>query len=261
MSDPIATALLADVSYWWPFDGSADDVHGSENVDLWEAGPTYEAGSAGQRLAAGCAGRAVFASPIVFGPATAQITMAWRIDYSANHASDFIGGLAGNTGSGNLPGSLGAAMIAITNTGAGALQAFGFATADPTGYSVGFTGNRKTPWPFTVQIQDSMGQLATSDQIIAIDHGASPTAECWLFLTWDNGLFKMYTDSFLQGQTAVSATYNTAITQFQVGEYQAAVSICPMDNVFVMRTHVMTQAEITWFVQNIRTYDDLVALA
>lgn len=259
MSDPIATSILSKLTSWYPLDADLNDAHGSNHLATGVTNAGFSAGKLGNKLDAGSKAGVTIASPIAVTPTSGSFTVGGWLYYQGSvplHA-DF--GLSRDYGAVN--------EVFTVYSVTGAISAFGWLSGGDSAYSVGGLSPTGLSYPITVQAQDSIGQTATSDQIITIVDPATPLATGWYFavMTWENGNRVAYVDSKVTDTQPPPASLNaTSITRFQIGnQYNDHLSVAGLDSIFFCDGDALTHAEVTW-LYNLgagRSYADIQAAA
>lgn len=247
--------ILANLTSWWAFDGDLTDSHGSNPFisDLTVAG--YEAGKSGQRLQKDSRATLYLAAPIAISTGGGQITEGGWFYYDGVATGTYIGGLARHKAASTQE-------VMTWINASGAFRVMGWKDAGINTYGITDPNQRSLLYPVTVQVHDSIGQSATSDQVIRIfganDH---PAGNYFVVSTWNNGTLKLYVNAELVGTLVVSAVYNTPIYYMQVGAVGYGLSACGWEDAFLMDAHCATQAEIDWLYNagTGRTYADVEA--
>jgi hypothetical protein len=261
VSDPIAVSILAKLTSWYSFDGNANDAHGSNPIDEVTS-LSYEAGLKGQRLAAGCYGNATLASPIAISATSGHMTIGGWFYYNGTTPSANIPafGLAWGPVSGNE-----AFKIIVNSDGYFYAGIWG---ASGQGYNIRDPLTGAKNYPITVQVQDSLAQTATSDQLIRITNGG-PMQAGWYFVvaTWDEGNRVLYMDGVAVATEPPPALgwTRSSITWAGVGRSYGGntPTTVACDECFFCDSAVLTAAEVAWLFNRGagRSYADVVAAA
>lgn len=259
MSDPIATAILAKLTGWYPFDGNLNDAHGSNSLTE-SASATYEAGQHGQRVAAGSYAVHTLATPVPITPTSGQFTIGGWFDYVVQSGDtqpafgfDF----------GPFPGT--EAFKILIDNGAGIILG-GWGTGG-LGYNVVDPAPASTYHPVTVQVSDSAAQSASSDQTIRIVRsGAFAEGTYFVTGTWDAGVRTLYINGMaVASEPAPPSVNKTTMPWITLGRvYSATIGTnVGCDECFFCTGAAMTPQEIAWIYNGGagRSYGDLVAAA
>jgi len=245
--------ILANLTSWWEFDGDTLDAHGTNDIaaNLTVAG--YEAGLTGQQLSQGSRGTVALAASIPITTSTGQISWAGWVSYDGASGGAYIGGLARHLGASTQE------VLTLINQ-SGHFTLFGWKDNGANTYQAD-SGLRTLPYPVTVQVHDSIGQSATSDQIIRIAGTDLQAGTYFITCTYNNGSMKLYVNAELLATTVVDAIYNSPIYYWQIGAVSYGTTDCGWEDALLMDAHVLSQTEIDWLYNAGagRSYADVVA--
>lgn len=157
--------ILANLTSWWEFDGDLTDAHGSNDLisNLTVSG--YEAGKTGQQLSKDSRATCALAASIPITTAAGKITEGAWFSYDGIATGAYIGGLARHLAASTQE------VLTLLNSN-GQFVIFGWKDAGVLSYSI-TSPLRSIPYPVTVRVEDSIGQYATSNQIIRITDGTA----------------------------------------------------------------------------------------
>ncbi len=255
MSNPHAVAILANLTSWWPFDGSMSDVHGPNTFTTDLTNIAYSAGLSGQQLSPNARGYATLAAPVPIGTGSGAITIGAWYDYPVTPAAVATIGLHNGLGSSSE-------VFATGVDPSGRIGVTGYAT-DSTTYGVLDSGPPRIPYPITVQAQDSLGQIATSDQVIYVDVPSGLSGRFFMVSTYDAGVSKLYLSSELRGSDVPpAAVYHATADLMMIGRSGSPTnSSLGLEDAFLLAGYAMSQAEIAylWDLGAGKTYAQLTA--
>lgn len=259
MSDPIAVSILAKLTGWYPFDGSLADVHGS-NTMTELAFATYEASPHGQRVAPGSHAVHTLSSAVPITPTSGQFTIGGWFDYviepgDTKPAFGFdFGAFSGTEAFKILIDPEDGIILGGWGTGG-----IGYNVVDPAPAS--------TYHPITLRVSDSIGQTASSNQVIRVVRpGGFAEGNYFIVGTWDAGQRTLYVNSIAVATEPPPPTVNKStmpwITLGRVYSVTDGTNV-GADECFFCTNAVLTQAEVTWLYNAGagRSYSDLTAAA
>lgn len=259
MSDPIAVSILAKMTSFYEFDGDTSDAHGPNPINAGLSIAGYEAGRSGQRLKAGSRGYATLSVPGVVDVDTA-LTIGGRFTF------DGVSSSAGCFSvSDDFAGQNEVLTINVSATES-KWSAWSWA-GKPTSY-VAETGEVAIDYPVTVQISDSIGNTASSPQVISISTpgGITAGASYDVYAAWEGDFLHIYVNGTLRASTTPPrpALTKTQIIYVQTGnQYLSTNSPCAHEDMLVCIGSYLTAAEIAWLYNDGagRTYAEIVEAA
>lgn len=260
MSDPIAVSILAKLTSWFPFDGNLFDAHGGNDLNIGTSVSGYSAGKVGSMLDENSRAATQLLTPIPISVSSARLTIGGWLYYNGSIPSRADFGFSAHFDQHNEVFTLESTLQTIKVTG--------FRTnTDGDAWKVGGLGGTPLSYPVRFAVDDSIGQTATSDQIITVIDAANPLQEGWYFVvaTWDEGDVAIYVDTVLTESAWPPASIAwSEIDYFQVGnQYLGANSVAGLDEIFFCDGACLTQDEIDWLynVGSGRSYAAVVAAA
>jgi hypothetical protein len=260
VSDPIAVSILAKLTSWYAFDGNANDSHGSNNITE-ATSITYEAGLHGQQAKKGSYGNHTLGSPIAISATSGLLTIGGWFEYTTAGGDNIPAfGFAWGPQSGNE-----AFKIIVNSSGYFYAGIWG---ADGYGYNINDPLSGAKNYPITVQVQDSIAQTATSNQLIRITSGGPmQPGRYFVVATWDHGNRALYVDGALvKTEPPPSGPFTRSSIQW-VGigrNYPVGTpTIVGCDECFFASNAVFTAEEVAWIFNGGagRSYADVVAAA
>lgn len=259
MSDPIAVSILAKLSGWYTFDNVLTDAHGSFNLTAGVVSG-YSAGLKAQQINDGSRASHSFSSPPAFSATGGAFTIGGWFNYTAGAADrPEFGFFYPSTVSGAEAFTIvcspnGGGFYAITWMDAGVTNSV---VADPLAGAVNY--------PVTIQVTDSAGDTASSEQVVRIVSGSGvmEPGRYFVVATWDAGNRVLYVDSLnVDTNTPPAAVKQSTLGSVRVGGV-SALCVTDQDECFFSLTAAFTQEEVTWLFNggNGRSYAEVVAAA
>lgn len=243
MSDANAVAVLASLVSWYPLTSDLTDAHGSNDL-VTGASASYEAGGkvGGNRLAAGAIGACTLASPIPITSTSAKLWVGGWIYYTGSTPANAEFGLS-------LDYNLHNEQLTIQSA-SGFMEVFGWEAGGATFYNAVDPNVAGLAYNFTVRVEDSLAQVATSPQQIIIRDAGDPLAEGWYFVVgqWNEGICTLYVNgNLVDTGTAAASVRGSPISHFQIGnQFNGAVSQGALSQIFFGSGAVLTQAQIDY---------------
>lgn len=255
MSDPIAASILSKLTTWYSFDGNLLDAKGSNNLTIGTNVSGYAPGIKGQEIMAGSRGAAALSHPFVLSM-TGSLCIGGWLDYNGSPTETSVFSVGYNFAATNE-------ALYINSDTMGNFSA-GTWTASPTSYAVSAPGRTFKKYPFTVNVHDQQGSLATSNQVISINTGTIENGRYFVVATWVNGLISLYIDGTLSGTVQASGPRGTNVAYIQIGnQFGSSNTPCGLDECFLCDSNALTAQEIDWLYNSDlgRSYAEIVALA
>lgn len=260
MSDPLAVSFLSKINSYYQLNGDLLDSHGSNPLVAGVSVSGYEAGRFGQRMKSNSRASCVLSQPITY-----------------NSGAMTIGSLMTFTAPINIT------EMSLSTTDAQRFQLLGLDAAFDNWRAGSYLFNAATAddanrvedpralalaYPITVQVQDSHGTIAQSEQTIRISDalGALLPGDYFIAATWLNGIVSLYVDGHLAAQSDApqASIRGNTILRYMIGNTIDGVGCGGAhEGAFMSYTAALSAAEILWLYNAgaYRSYAQIVALA
>lgn len=235
----LRASIKGKVVSWYPLDGNLNDVAGGNDLSVGLSVAGYASGKQGQMLLKNSLAAVLLENPFPLTTNNAISIGGW-IYYDGTADARNLFGLTFDLAALN-------SAFGVGVNAAGDVRVNGY----PDGaalYGAQVPGFTVRQFPITVRVTDSVGNKATSDQVISVD-GFTPTNGFYFVVARYVGqTIEIFTQGKFSGASTppMPAPRSDLIKYFQLGQqFGSTPTNCGLDEVFFCQA-ALTDEEILW---------------